>query len=321
MDKNFKYLKSNDTRYEAALNSVELELRDMNLTQMINFIENRSFAIGHPLWAARSKQQFNKMYMAVTKSYNILVLWIAYQFAGIESPESIDNVTLTVEQWHNIACFVKEVCQWMNGEIDRKYTMLFKGPSMSGKSMFADLLMDIKINVGVMGHYNKNSSFPLNMCVNKSMYYWNEPNIEPDALQELKKITGGDRHSVDAKYKNSRTQAMVQVLITGNYRPFPNDTVYTSRIIEKTCKPMQLLAKANGQRYHPMAFIKLIRECENILEENFSQSTSDQLVDHLSSAEESDYGAGYNTEAESIQTNNPSAVIDDGSNSDYNDEF
>nr|QHA33814.1 hypothetical protein [Atrato Denso-like virus 1] len=319
-DPNFKYLKTNDPRYEAALNSVELELRDMSLTDIINFIENSNFAIGHPLWSSRSRKQFRKMYMPLTKSYNMLVLWCAYQFAGIDHPENLET-EISVEDWRQVSLFVKELCLWMNGEIDRKYTMLFRGPSMSGKSMFADMIMDIRINVGVMGHYNKHSSFPLNMCVNKSMYYWNEPNIEPDAIQELKKITGGDRHAVDAKYKNSRTQTMVQVLITGNDRPFPNDTVYSSRIIEKNCKSMPLLAIANGQRYHPMALIKLIRVCENILEEDFSQQTggnedSSSDNEHIDDDDDDD---DYEEPPKRTRAQSPTAVDDDDFNTD--DEF
>lgn len=134
--------------------------------------------------------------------------------------------------------------------------------------MFADLIMDFRMSVGVMKNYNRNTTFPLNLCNNKDLYYLNEPNIEPSALEEWKKITGGDRHSLDVKYKGGGTQSGIKVLLTGNNYALPRDPIFNSRIEYFNCKYAPFLEKFNSCRYHPFALIRLAEIASDVLEEN-----------------------------------------------------
>uniref|UniRef100_A0AAG5D5Z7 Parvovirus non-structural protein 1 helicase domain-containing protein n=1 Tax=Anopheles atroparvus TaxID=41427 RepID=A0AAG5D5Z7_ANOAO len=152
-----------------------------------------------------------------------LLLWILYQFFDVHVDKDLKyEGEIGAEHWTKVANFIKELCQWFNGEADRRYTYCLIVQTKRGKTTFADVIMDLKINVGVKGNYNRNTSFPLNMCANKSMYYWNEPDIEPGALEEIKKIAGGDKHSVAIKHKHNRTQKQVQLLMTANKVAFPH---------------------------------------------------------------------------------------------------
>lgn len=267
LDEEFKYMQPKQGAIEAAINSAELWLRTLKLKELIKFIDSGNFAIGHPLWAATNEESFNRMYMSVGESYNILTVWILYQFYNFPVTDELEHEELNESNWLQVAEFIKELCLWFDGKHDRRYTYALIGQTKGGKTMFADVVMDLKINVGVMGNYNRNSSFPLNMCANKSMYYWNEPEIEPCALEEIKKIAGGDKHTVAVKHKNNRTQAQVQLLITANKHPFPRTEVFNSRCIYKTIQSAPFLKRCNGKRYHPLGLIKLIRACENVLEE------------------------------------------------------
>lgn len=267
-DEEFKYMQQKQGAIDAAIHSCELWFRTKKLKDLIKFIESENFAIGHPMWAANSVNSFDRMYMSVEQSYNMLILWILYQFNNFPVDENMEyRDPIDEAQWSFLAQFIKEFAMWFNGEADRRYTYCLIGQTKGGKTMFADVIMDLKINVGVMGNYNRNTSFPLNMCANKSMYYWNEPEIEPGALEEIKKIAGGDKHTVAVKHKNNRTQAQIQLLITANKYPFPRTEVFNSRCIYKCVRGAPFLLKANGKRYHPLGFIKLIRACENVLEE------------------------------------------------------
>lgn len=269
-DKNFKYQCTNSTWCKAGHKAAEIFFRDLKLYDLIQLYENPSnFEFAQPLWSSNSLENFDEMYMSRVMSYNMLVLWIGYEFFDLQVDDKMqfNKADIDEQLWLDIANFILEWCNWFEGRIDRRFTYVLLGGTKSGKTMFADLIMDLKVNVGVMGNWNRNSSFPLNMCVNKSMYYLNEPDIEQSALEEWKKIAGGDKHTLQVKYLANVTQSRVPVLLTSNKPPLPRNDIFNSRCIYKNVKQAGFLIKANGKRYHPMCIVDLIRQCEIVLKQ------------------------------------------------------
>lgn len=268
-DEDLRYLPERNTALEVAVKNIRMTFRDMTLKERIDFYENTEFVYGHPLFAAKSIESFDKLYLKLSVSYNYLVVWIAFQLGlvQVDSKTNPLDIRLSVDDWHKIALFVKELTDWLQANLDRRYTYCLYGASQSGKTLFADCIADFICSYGVMHDMNRNNNFPMQMCVDKHLYYWNEPNYEDAKLEELKKILGGDKHTLTAKYKNDRTSEGNRVLITANHRPFPNQTIFNSRIIYKQVSTCNILAQVNGKRYHPFALIKLINVCEEILEQ------------------------------------------------------
>nr|QHA33820.1 putative non-structural protein NS1 [Atrato Denso-like virus] len=265
-----KYLDETEQSVKSALRCVDLKFKNMSIGKLIEFYKTKeNFKYGHPLWFSHSISKFSETYMSITKSYNVLILWIAFEFCGLDVDEMMEynKDDLNLDTWIQISTFVKKVFLWLQGKFGRKYTLYFIGPTQCGKTMFADMIMDFRLSVGVLKNFNKNTTFPLNSCNNKDMYYLNEPNISPDHLEEWKKLSGGDRHNIDVKYKQGTTQAGSKVLLTGNNYALPRDPIFNSRIEYFHCKYAPFLRLTNSKRYHPLALIKLLEVAEDVLEE------------------------------------------------------
>lgn len=52
-----------------------------------------------------------------------------------------------------------------------------------------------------MGNFNRIRSFPLMECVDRRIILWNEPVMEPSAIETLKMILGGDTTNAKVKYQ------------------------------------------------------------------------------------------------------------------------
>lgn len=267
-DEFLKYLDEGEESVRKALRAIDLKFKNMTIEELIDFYENGEFHYRHPLWFAHSLDMFKETYMDITKSYNMLVLWIGYQWCDLRVQDNMEyqQSDITTDLWQEIAIIVEKILLWLQGKLGRKFTLYLIGPTLCGKTMFADLIMDFRLSVGVMKNFNRNSSFPLQQCNHKDLYYLNEPNIESAALEDWKKMTGGDRHSLDVKYKDGTTQSGSKVLLTANNYALPRDDIFNSRIEYLHCKSAPFLKIANSKRYHPYALIKLIRVCEDVLE-------------------------------------------------------
>lgn len=263
-----KYLDDGEDAVKKALRAIDLKFKNMTIEELVEFYDTNRFQYKHPLWFSHSLDGFKDTYMDITKSYNMLVLWIGFQWCGLRVEDNMEyqQSDITTDLWQEIAVIVEKVLLWLQGKYGRKFTLYLVGPTMCGKTMFADLIMDFRLSVGVMKNFNRNSSFPLQQCNHKDLYYLNEPNIESSALEDWKKMTGGDRHSLDVKYKDGTTQSGAKVLLTANNYALPRNDIFNSRIEYFTCKYAPFLKHAESKRYHPYALIKLIRVCEDVLE-------------------------------------------------------
>lgn len=159
-DKNFKYQCTNSSWCKAVLKAAEIYFRDLKLKDLIELYEDpKNFEFGQPLWSSTCIEHFNDMYMSRTLSYNMLLLWIGFEYFGLDVDDKMQYSKDDIDEqlWLDIANFILEWCNWFEGRIDRRFTYILLGGTKSGKTMFADLVMDLKVNVGVMGNWNRNS--------------------------------------------------------------------------------------------------------------------------------------------------------------------
>lgn len=146
----------------------------------------------------------------------------------------------------------------MERELPKCNSIYISSPPNSGKTWFADMLTAFYINVGQVNNFNRNSQFPLNDCVNRRVLIWNEPNIEPSALETVKMLLGGDPCPANVKYQSGHIITKTPVIITANSRILDaQDPVWSSRCKFWEWRPAPFLRNIDGYP-HPMAWPEII---------------------------------------------------------------
>ena len=146
----------------------------------------------------------------------------------------------------------------MERELPKCNSIYISSPPNSGKTWFVDMLTAFYLNVGQVNNFNRNSQFPLNDCVNRRVLVWNEPNIEPSAMETVKMLLGGDPCPANVKYQSGHIITKTPVIITANHRHLdPNDPVWSSRCKFWQWRPAPFLQPIDGYP-HPMAWPGII---------------------------------------------------------------
>lgn len=271
---NVSEMKWNTTKNDVtqkALHSLKLDFKYLKIFQYIDFYEKNEFLeenSNYPLWQAYNYNNFKEKYTSENEGTDILHDLLAYQLGLIEYNEE-DGFDRTNYDGNILAEFVKNLCAFLNYEMGKQNTWYIVGPANCGKSLFADLLQDFFLNVGIMGNWNKHMNFPLQMCEHVRLVFWNEPNFAPEKKEDLKKLLGGDRMTFDIKNKPHGVIHSTPIIITANQYIFENNDIWTTRIKRYHWKQAPFLKKCN-KRIHPYAFINLIKNSEQTLGEYFA---------------------------------------------------
>lgn len=94
------------------------------------------------------------------------------------------------------------------------------GPPNSGKNYFFDTWASIACNVGHIGSVNnKTNTFAFQDIVNRRLVVGNEINMEPNALEDFKKICEGAACNVKVKHKSDAIFSKTPVLLMSNMEP------------------------------------------------------------------------------------------------------
>nr|XP_018903661.1 PREDICTED: uncharacterized protein LOC109034791 [Bemisia tabaci] len=101
----------------------------------------------------------------------------------------------------NVMDFLYNVHCILDKKIPKKNTLFILSPPNAGKNFFFDCVAQSMINTGHIGNFNRFSSFPLIEAVDKRLLVWNEPNAEPSAFEDLKKLFGGDPCNCKVKFE------------------------------------------------------------------------------------------------------------------------
>ncbi len=136
--------------------------------------------------------------------------------------------------------------QILNKRPAKKNCVWIHGKSNCGKTILIQSFLDsfYKDNYGVPNN-DPRSSFPFNDCCNKRIIFWDEPNITPQNIENVKLLLGGQNMPCEIKYRNSQFLRRTPVLIASNQPPGHNTC--DASIINNRCfvfKFSQLLPDA-----------------------------------------------------------------------------
>lgn len=156
------------------------------------------------VWSAYYYDVFDKVYLPRGESFDLLLSLFENNFG--------DN---TPYEW-------KHIIQLVNGDIGKENTYYIRSPPNAGKSTFYDLLADFFICSGQLRHWNRSNSFPIEELNTARIAFWNEPSFEPSVTDELLKLLGGDRISINIKYRAPRQISHIPLFVSSNEYKFPN---------------------------------------------------------------------------------------------------
>jgi len=143
-----------------------------------------------------------QIYYSIEYSYILILSLLKFQ---LHTPDNIESFIIILEKW-------------MNRETVKKNTIAIYGPANSGKTWFADTILNLVWNVGHAKNPNRYNQFPWDNCFSRRMISWNECKVGADRIDEVKRLLEGDPIAADIKYETSSMLRRTPVLITSNHR-------------------------------------------------------------------------------------------------------
>lgn len=266
VDPNSKYKFDNDfnNAVKNAKNSLKIYFSKMTLAQFRDFYEKKQSPC---LWGAPSLDRFYEHYFDLdTSIYKAMQLLIYQNYPdGLAENYEIREDTRDWEfpLWN----YVRELISLLDRKAGKENTHYYISQSNAGKTTFFDMVRDYLLIHGNMSNWNRYSRFPMQMCVDVRVIFWNEPNCEPAAFEELKKVFGGEYYSADIKNRQHAEIPRTPIIVTGNYDFIKGHPNFASRVKYYYWMSAPFLAPNKGRRLHPMALQKLFEMCENYFEE------------------------------------------------------
>uniref|UniRef100_T1I3J1 SF3 helicase domain-containing protein n=1 Tax=Rhodnius prolixus TaxID=13249 RepID=T1I3J1_RHOPR len=162
--------------------------------------------------------------------------------------------------------------------------MPLSGPPSVGKTWFANIVGKLMINTGYIGNSNRFSQFPFQDCPRRNLQIFDEPNVEPMALENFKLLFAGTPTPANIKYESQNLINRTPVIVTCNRDPFPKTPEFQTRIrrfywahrIDNNIK--QLTAEI-----HPLGLFQLLT---NTSTANVPPHTDDDIIEY-------DFGSDY----------------------------
>lgn len=272
----YKYTNDQDTNVKKAINNVTLNFAHMNLKEFMEFYKERIDKGITPQWSAPSLKNFHEYYFDLdTSKYKALQLLI-HQCADLDKDYDIpeDN------NWKPpVFTFLKELILLIDKRLGKTNTFYFISPTCSGKTFFFEMIKDFLLLHGNMSNWNKYNQFPLQMCIDKKILFWNEPDAAESFYEDLKKVTGGEYYSANIKNRMHMELKKTPLIITGNNRSiFPMKPEWLCRINYYTWKTAPFLKDNGSKKLHPLTFYYLIKATENFYQEDLLDCTKEITV-------------------------------------------
>lgn len=233
-DNEVNFLDKADLDYKRAVNHLQ---RETSLWTYENILNESLKVQGH--YYARHSEH----YMNIEDSFRYVNVLLKYQYKTKEK----------------VSEFLEALYSILEKQLPKKNTLYIKSPPSSGKTWFVDCITAFYLNVGQVNNFNRNSSFPLNDCVNRRVLVWNEPNIEPAAFDTVKMLFAGDPLPANVKYQSGHVITRTPVIVTSNtYVVTPDDPIWSSRCYFTEWDVAPFLQEI--ERYpHPMCYPKLLQ--------------------------------------------------------------
>lgn len=263
LQSNIRFQNTMSVGFRNALHSVKLKFYNMQLRDYKKFYEELT---DMPYWDSHNRESFDNVYMSLSMSKKYLKLLLIWQFCN-ESMDSSYNIIN--DKWKQpVYHYVSTLMNFLDRKRGKKNTDCIISPPNAGKTLFFDLIRDYFINCGQMTNWNRNSSFPLQMCGYTRIIFWNEPNYETSVERNLLKLLGGDSININVKNQNDAIVTKTPIFVSSNYNPFPNSPEFLYRVKYYKWVAAPFLINTNGKKFHPLALEYIFNETENYFEDD-----------------------------------------------------
>ena len=136
-----------------------------------------------------------------------------------DTTTKIERYLRAIQGWsrETVNAFALDLVKVINRRAGKKNTIWLKGVSNSGKSQMMQTFCDTFF-ADLYGTPNNNprTTFTWNDCLFKRIILWEEPNILPDMMEDVKIILGGQPCRVDAKYQTGAILIPTPFIVTSN---------------------------------------------------------------------------------------------------------
>ncbi|QXD38629.1 putative protein 1 [Linvill Road virus] len=266
LESNFRFTNPNSNEYRQAIQYAKLQFVNKRIRDYKFFYNSK---ITQPHWESLSPDEFSTRYLSRkdSLSYMKYLLINHYHPSSINYDSKTSEIFILDNQWEvNVYGYVRNLISFLDRQRDKRNTDCYISPPNAGKTLFFDCVRDFFINTGTMSHWNRSNSFPLQMCGDVRLIFWNEPNYETSVERTLLRLLGGDALNAAQKNQNDTNISKVPVIVTANHNPFPKSDEFKVRIQYHFWRTCSLLKNISGKKFHPLAFLDLITETENYYE-------------------------------------------------------
>lgn len=244
----FKTWLKTDKTIKRAIEIWKHQLMNMKYSDLLNYYQNPNTT---PIWSALGlNEDFDSYYYPLDESIEVIEKLLDFQV-----PYTEELSTLTLNEAKKI--FITDLWDVLEKNKPKQNTFEIISDPGAGKNYLIDLIQSFYLNTGIIGNFNRHTSFPLMEAVGRRINYWNEPNFEPAAIDTLKKLLGGDPLTVSVKYQDDGYIPRTPVITTGNKRVFPNNEAFHQRIKSYYWAPAPWL-KDFTRKPHPMTWKYLV---------------------------------------------------------------
>lgn len=261
----YKFLNAKNTLVKNANNALDAYFSQLSLRELRDFYERR---VTTPMWSAMSLEKFFDTYFDIeTSIYKAMQLLIWQNCSdGLNHDYSLGDPSKWEFPLYN---YIRDLITLLDRHAGKANTHYYISPPNAGKNTFFDMIADILLSHGNMSDWNRYSRFPCQMLDKVRIIFWNEPNCEKRAFNELKKILGGDKYAADIKNQSHALIKTTPCILTGNYDIFKNDAdeAFAPRINYYYWRAAPFLKENKKFKLHPETLFKLIRMAENYFQQ------------------------------------------------------
>lgn len=269
----FRFKKGLNTANKMAKDALNAYFCNLTLKELRTFYENRTTT---PVWGALSKELIYEHYLDRDTSLEFILKLLIFQFCGT-GVGYLDPITYEIDfenaRWEEaVYTFVRDLIIVLDKHAGKANTIYISSPSGACKTTFFDCIRDYMLCHGNMSNWNRFSQFPCQMLVDKRVGFWNEPNAEKAAFEDLKKVLGGEYYSANVKNRDHVEVCRTPMFLSGNSpNIFGDDRAFDSRIMYYTWKRVPFANLSNTKKLFPMALQDLFDMCERYFETIYIQ--------------------------------------------------
>nr|QTE04117.1 MAG: nonstructural protein 1 [Emberiza spodocephala ambidensovirus] len=238
----YKFMRRSDPMISTVTDVMSLEIINYSFLEMYEYAKSVS-----PLYAAY-KMNVSDYYLSQDESLSIMNTLLSHQFN-----DDLDTIRQFLTDLYNI----------LDKRLPKVNAMQIISPPSAGKNFFFDAVIHFFFAYGQIGNFNKFNNFPLQECINKRILLWNEPNIEPSAVDTLKMLFGGDAVNAKIKYQADAVISRTPIVILSNKSVFPNDAAFQCRMITYHWTAAPFLKEVDKKIY-PLSLHDLFKQYDII---------------------------------------------------------